>query len=50
MAEEPGPTPERLDAVASPTMDAWGTEGMAPREGSEGELQRRDGLCQGPPS
>ena len=51
LADKPGLTPELLDAVASPTMDAWGTEGIAPHEGSEVELQRGEGLCQlGPPS
>ena len=30
LADEPGPMPELLDSVASPTMDAVGTEGMAP--------------------
>ena len=49
LADEPGPTPELLDAVASPTVDAIGTEGMTPCEGSKGELRRGDGLCQGPP-
>ena len=37
LADEPGPTPELLDAVASPTVDAIGTKGMAPCEGSGGE-------------
>ena len=49
LADEPGLIPELLDAVAFPTMDAGGTEGMAPHEGSEGELWRGEGLCQGPP-
>ena len=50
LADEPGLTPELLDTVASPTMDAGGMEGMAPHEGSEGELRKGEGLCQGPPS
>ena len=37
IADEPRPTPEILDAVASSTKDAGGTEGMAPREDSGGE-------------
>ena len=51
---EPGPTPELLGAVESPTDDAVSVEGMAPREGSEGELrigeelQIGEGLCQWP--
>ena len=46
---EPGPTPELLGAVESPTSDAMGAEGMAPREGSIGVLRNGEGLCQGPP-
>ena len=38
-AFEPVLTPEILGAVESPTKDASGAEGMAPREGSSGELQ-----------
>ena len=47
--DEPAPTPELLDAVPTPTRDAsGGTEGMAAQEGSERELRRGEGLCQGP--
>ena len=45
---EPRPTPELIGAVQSPTIDAASTEGMAPREGSAGELRTGEGLCQGP--
>ena len=45
IVDEPRPVPEMLDAVTSPTEDAGGTEGMAPSEGSEGELQKGEGLC-----
>ena len=48
VADEPGPMPELLDAVASPTVDALGTEGMTPHEGSKGELGRERAFCQGP--
>ena len=46
---EPRPTPELLGAVESPTSDALGAEGMAPREGSSGVRRNGEGLCQGPP-
>ena len=37
LADEPGLMPELLDTVVSPTVDAIGTEGMAPCEGSRGD-------------
>ena len=49
LADEPGPTLELLDAVASPIVDAIGMEGMAPHEWNEGKLRRGEGLCQEPP-
>ena len=49
LAYEPVPTPEILGAVESPTEDAYGAEGMAPREGSGGELRTGGDRCQGPP-
>ena len=49
IADEPRLTLKILDAFASPTKDARGTERMAPCEGSEGELRRGEDLCQGPP-
>ena len=49
VVDEPGPMPEILDAVMSQTTDTVGTEGMAPSEGSKGELRSGDSLCQGPP-
>ena len=49
LPDEPGPTLELLDAVAPPTVNTVGTEGMAPCEGSEGKLQRGEGVCQRPP-
>ena len=49
LADKSGLMWELLDAVASPTMDASGTEGMAHHEGNEGELRKVEGLCQGPP-
>ena len=48
LADEPGPTLELLNTVASPTMDAGGTEEMAPHEGSEGEPRRGEGFARGP--
>ena len=48
LADEPGQTPELLDGGASSTVDAVGMEGMASCEGSKGELQRGEDLCQGP--
>ena len=40
--------PELLDAVTPSTMEAVGTEGMTPCEGSEGERWRGEGLAGGP--
>ena len=45
---EPGPTLELLGAVESPTDDTVSPEGMAPREGSKGELWIGEGPCQWP--
>ena len=40
---------ELLGAAEIPTLEAVNsTAGMAPREGSDGELRRGEGLCQGP--
>ena len=41
--------PELLGAVESPTHDAVfaNTKGKAPGEGSRGEMQNGEGLCQG---
>ena len=51
IADKPSPMPGIFDAITSPTEDAGGTEGVAPREGSKEELRRGEGLCQGlPPS
>ena len=46
---DPAPTPEILGTVQSPTLDAVGAEGMAPHEGSGGEMRTGGDLCQGPP-
>ena len=45
-----GLTLELVVAVESPTDDniTCSTEGMAPREGNEGELQTREGSYEGP--
>ena len=45
---QPGPTPELIRAVGSPTNDARSAEGMAPQEGSNRELQVREGPYLGP--
>ena len=49
IVDEPRLTLKILDAVMSPPKDDRGTMGMTPNEGSEGELWKRKGLCQGPP-
>ena len=51
MAEsQPRTSPELLGAAAgTPTLEAGNsTAGMAPREGSDGEMWRGEDLCQGP--
>ena len=45
--EQPGSTPELLDAVRTPTNDIRGVVGMAHREGSTGELWVKGGSYQG---
>ena len=46
---QPRTSPELLGAAESPTLEAAkSTAGMAHREGSDGELGRGEGLCQGP--
>ena len=46
---QPCTSPELLGAVTeTPTSEAVNsTAGMAPREGSDGEMRRGEGLCQG---
>ena len=45
----PRTSPELLGAAETPTFEAAkSTAGMARREGSDGELRRGEGLCQGP--
>ena len=47
---QPRTSPELLGAAETPTFEAVkSTAGTAPREGSDGELSRGEGLCQGPP-
>ena len=46
--EEPGPSPELLGAVKTPTVDAVNAQGIAPRDGREGVTQSGKGSCQGP--
>ena len=48
IVDEPGPMPEILDAVMSSTKDAGGMEGMAPREGSEGNCGGERAFARGP--
>ena len=46
---QPRTSPELLGAAETPTFEATkSTAGMAPHEGSDGELRRGEGLCQGP--
>ena len=46
---QPRTSPELLGAAETPTFEAAkSTAGMAPHEGSDGELRRGEGLCQGP--
>ena len=45
----PRPSPELLGAEETPVQySTTSTEGMAPLEGSDEELRREEGLCQGP--
>ena len=46
---QPRTSPELLGAAETPTFEvAKSTAVMAPREGSDGELRKGEGLCQGP--
>ena len=46
---QPRTSPELLHTAETPTFEAAkSTAGMAPCEGSDEELRRVDGLCQGP--
>ena len=46
---QPRTSPELLGTAETPTLEAAkNTAGMAPREESDGELRRGEGLCQGP--
>ena len=43
-----GPSSELIGFVTTPTKDTVSVEGMAPRDGREGEMQIGGGPCQGP--